>query len=80
MDALTTHVHYAEAKGDDGLKALRRFLGVLPPLKGFISAELMWCEGQPGLYLVMSRWENKVPRFDVPEGVQAWEFEVVDNR
>lgn len=80
MEALTTHVHYAEAKGDDGLKALRRFLNVLPPLKGFISAELMWCEAQPGLYLVMSRWEGKIPPLEVAEGVKAWDFEVVDNR
>lgn len=75
-----THVHYAEARGDEALAALRRFLNVLPPLRGFQGAELMWSEAQPGLYLVVSRWDGPVPRLTVPEGVKAWEFEIVDAR
>jgi hypothetical protein len=77
---MASHVHYAEAKGDSALATLRRFLDTLAPLPGFASAELLWSEEQPGLYLVMSRWNGRAPRLTLPAGVQGWVFETVDER
>jgi len=77
---MASHVHYAEGKGNDALSTLRRFLKGLPTLPGFVSAELLWSEEQPGLYLVMSRWDGRVPQMPVPEDVRGWVFETVDER
>lgn len=77
---MTTHVHYAEARGDDALPALREFLDSLEPHSGLLSAELLTSPSQPGLYLVMSRWEGGVPALILPDGVRAWAFEVMEER
>lgn len=77
---MASHVHYVEGRGDDALATLRRFLTTLPRQPGFVSAELLWSEEQPGLYLVMSRWDRPASGLDVPEGVRGWAFETVDER
>ncbi|GHF41062.1 heme-degrading monooxygenase HmoA [Deinococcus metalli] len=77
---MASHVHYAEGRGDDALATLRRFLDTLPRQPGFVSAELLWSEAQPGLYLVMSRWEGRVPSLDLAPGLRGWTFETVDSR
>lgn len=70
-------VHYAEARGDGAEGVLRGFLADLPAYNGFLGAELMGSPGQPGLYLVASRWAAEVPELRVPGGVKAWSFEVL---
>lgn len=77
---MATHVHYAEARGDAALPTLRRFLDELGRQPGLIGAELMASPAQPGLYLVMSRWDGRIPGLSLPDGVKAWEFEIVDER
>lgn len=77
---MASHVHYAEGRGDHALSILRRFLNGLPTLPGFVSAELLWSAEQPGLYLVMSRWDGRVPGLALPEDVRGWDFETVDER
>ncbi|CAM3248666.1 ABM domain-containing protein [Deinococcus saxicola] len=70
-------VHYAEAKGDGAEALLRGFLEGLPTHPGFLGAELLGSPGQPGLYLVASRWARERPELNVPDGVKAWSFEVL---
>ena len=70
-------VHYAEARGDGAEALLRGFLRDLPTHPGFLGAELLGSPGQPGLYLVASRWATEVPDLSVPGGVKAWSFEVL---
>lgn len=77
---MATHVHYAEARGDFALSTLRTFLDSLPTQPGLLGAELMGSAAQPGLYLVMSRWNGTIPALSIPHGVKAWEFEIVDER
>ncbi|MFK7602762.1 antibiotic biosynthesis monooxygenase family protein [Deinococcus sp. SM5_A1] len=73
----TKRVHYAEARGDGAEALLRGFLAGLPARSGFLGAELLGSPGQPGLYLVASRWATEVPELSVPDGVKAWSFEVL---
>lgn len=77
---MTTHVHYAEGRGDDALPTLREFLDSLGSHSGLLSAELLASPAQPGLYLVMSRWEGDVPPLTLPGGVRGWAFEVTEER
>ncbi|WP_034413498.1 antibiotic biosynthesis monooxygenase family protein [Deinococcus marmoris] len=70
-------MHYAEARGDGAEALLRGFLGGLLNCPGFLGAELLGSPGQPGLYLVASRWATEVPELSVPGGVKAWSFEVL---
>lgn len=74
------HVHYAEARGDGAEEILRAFLGTLPGRPGFLGAELLASPAQPGLALVASRWSGEVPPLTLPDGVRAWEFEVLEAR
>ncbi|CAM3553949.1 antibiotic biosynthesis monooxygenase family protein [Deinococcus frigens] len=74
---MSKKVHYAEARGDWAETLLRGFLASLPAHSGFLSAELLGSPGQPGLYLVASRWATEVPELGVPDGVKAWSFEVL---
>lgn len=74
---LSRTVHYAEARGDGAEALLRGFLKNLPAHPGFLGAQLLGSPGQPGLYLVASRWAAAVPDLNVPDGVKAWSFEVL---
>ncbi|AIZ44898.1 hypothetical protein QR90_06920 [Deinococcus radiopugnans] len=76
-DEAARTVHYAEARGDGAEALLRGFLSGLPARPGFLGAELLGSPGQPGLYLVASRWAADVPDLNVPDGVKAWSFEVL---
>lgn len=73
----TKQVHYAEARGAGAQALLRGFLAGLSAHPGFLGAELLGNPGQPGLYLVASRWATPVPELDVPAGAKAWSFEVL---
>lgn len=73
----TKRVHYAEVRGDGAEALLRGFLAGLPAQPGFLGAELLGSPGQPGLYLVASRWATGGPELDVPDGVKAWSFKVL---
>ncbi|MDV6375693.1 antibiotic biosynthesis monooxygenase family protein [Deinococcus arenicola] len=75
---VSSKVHYAEARGDGAEALLREFLRSLPVHPGFLGAELLGSPQQPGLYLVASRWAGNVPEVEVPDGVKAWSFAVLE--
>ncbi|PNY81762.1 antibiotic biosynthesis monooxygenase family protein [Deinococcus koreensis] len=77
---MASHVHYAEARGDSALATLREFLDALGTQPGLLSAELLSSPDQPGLYLVMSRWDTPIPPLTLPDGVRAWAFETLEER
>nr|WP_246580769.1 antibiotic biosynthesis monooxygenase [Deinococcus aestuarii] len=59
---------------------MEAFLAALPDLPGFVGAELLGSPGQPGLFLVASRWAAQMPALPLPAGARAWAFEVLDQR
>lgn len=77
---MAMNVQYAEGRGEAAEAGLRALLDTLDGLEGFAGAELLSSPAQPGLWLLVSRWQGEVPEMALPDGVRAWVFEVMDHR
>lgn len=76
----TSWVHYAESRAGNARALLAALLEDLSRLPGFRGAELLSSPGQPGLYLLASRWAGERPEPELPGGVRAWTFVVEASR
>lgn len=69
-------VWYVELRGEDTEKSLWALAGELAGQPGWLGAEVQLSPAQPGLALLVTRWQGTPPEWPLPPGAKAWAFEV----